>query len=66
MNREQINARLAEIRSMIANPTEDMDIAALTEEVRSLKAQLALIDAVEDTAAENRSAPMRSVNCLLW
>ena len=56
MNREQILARLAEIRSMIANPTEDMDIAALTEEVRSLKSQLALIDAVEDTAAENRSA----------
>lgn len=56
MNREQIMARLAEIRSMIANPTEEMDIAALTEEVRSLKAQLALLDAVEDTAAENRSA----------
>lgn len=56
MNREQIMARLAEIRSMIATPTEDMDIAALTEEVRSLKAKLALIDAVEDTAAEDRSA----------
>lgn len=56
MNREQINARIAEIRSMIANPTEDMDAAALTEEVRSLKAQLALIDAVEDTAAESRTA----------
>ena len=56
MNRDQINARLAEIRSLIANPTEDMDIAALTEEVRSLKAQLALLDAVDATANENRSA----------
>lgn len=56
MNREQILARLAEIRSMTENPTENMDVPALTEEARSLKAQLALLDAVEVTAAENRSA----------
>lgn len=56
MNREQILARLAEIRSMIENPTENMDVPALTEEVRSLKTQLALLDAVEATASENRSA----------
>ena len=56
MNREQILARLAEIRSLTENPTENMDVPALTEEARSLKAQLALLDAVEVTAAENRSA----------
>ncbi len=56
MKRDQIVARLAEIRSMIENPTENMDVKALTEEVRSLKAQLALLDEVEEKAAENRSA----------
>lgn len=56
MNREQIMARLAEIRSMIENPTENMDVAALTAEVRSLKAQLALLDEVGGVEAENRTA----------
>lgn len=54
MNRkEQIEARLAEIRGLVDNP--DADIDALTEETRKLKAELQEIEQVAEKRSKLRS-----------
>lgn len=56
MRIDEIETRMTEIRAMLDNPSEEMDIDALTEEVRSLKAEKAEIMEKASKEAELRSA----------
>lgn len=57
MNRkEEIEARLAEIRALVDNPESDIDVDALIEEARSLKAELKEINDAAEKRAKLRSA----------
>lgn len=56
MRIDEIEARKAEIRGLLAGDTTELDIAALTEEVRSLNDEAANIEARAAAEAELRTA----------